>query len=265
MNSLVGYGVSSESDSEGEVDDIKNGNAGSRREVGEEAAPITKTRNFLLESGSASSESDSESEPEEEDTEPSPSPPRPPPVAAPAASTPPCRSTLPAPSFSSLTPSKLPPPPLDACSDSSVFANPFKAQADQKLSALQKHVPLTMHAKPSQIGGKRMCVAYRKDGRCRFGIKCKFAHDSDLQTSVVPSDVRPSVGAETPVSAQVDSHAGGSFGVGSHSLHQETEEEETEGKQGKKRRVGLSNTLIPPKRAMKQYAMQRDKGRLSMP
>uniref|UniRef100_UPI003AB0FCED uncharacterized protein n=1 Tax=Centroberyx gerrardi TaxID=166262 RepID=UPI003AB0FCED len=259
MNSLVGYGVSSESDSEGDVDDVNNGKVGSGRELGDGAAAAKKTRNFLLESGSASSESGSESEAEEEDTEPSPPPPRPPaaaraPAAAPAA---PCRPTLPAPSLSSLTPNKLPPPPLGACSGSSVFANPFKAQADQKLSALQKHVPLTMHAKPSQIGGKSMCVAYRKDGRCRFGIKCKFAHDSDLQTSVTPSDFHPAAGDEMP--AQVDSHAGGS-GI----PHQETEEGETEGQQGKKRRVGLSNTLIPPKRAMKQYATQRNRERLNM-
>ncbi|XP_029909033.1 uncharacterized protein LOC115360320 [Myripristis murdjan] len=265
MNSLVGYGVSSESDSEGDVDDVNNDKTGSRREVSEEAAATSKTRNFLLESGSASSESGSESEPEEEDTQPSPPPPpHPPPAAATTASSAPCRPTLPAPSLSALNPSKLPPPTLEACSDSSVFANPFKAQADQKLSALQKHVPLTMQAKPSQIGGKRMCVAYRKDGRCRFGIKCKFAHDSDLQTSVIPGDIRPSLGTETPVSAQVDSHAGGSFSGGSHRFHEEAEEEETEGQQGRKRRAGLSNTLIPPKRAMKQYVTQRDKERLSM-
>ncbi|XP_067440772.1 uncharacterized protein si:ch211-113e8.11 [Thunnus thynnus] len=249
MNSLVGYGVSSESDSDGDVEDVNNGGARFGKDVGNETTAVKKTRNFLLESGSASSES----EQEEEDSEPSSSPPpQQHPAKAPTAA---CQPTLPAPSLGSLTPNKLPPPPLNACSDSSVFANPFKAQADQKLSALQKHVPLTMQAKPSQIGGKRMCVSYRKDGRCRFGIKCKFAHDSDLQTAVTPSDCHPPVSDEAPASAQVETHASGS---------QETEEEESEGQQVKKRRVGLSNTLIPPKRAMKQFAMQRDRERINM-
>ncbi|XP_018551233.1 uncharacterized protein si:ch211-113e8.11 [Lates calcarifer] len=250
MNSLVGYGVSSESDSDG---DVNTGGAGSVEEVCDEATAVRKTRNFLLESGSASSDS----EPEEEDPEASPpSPPHPLTSAA-------CQPTLPAPSLGSLTHNKLPPPPLDASSDSSVFANPFKAQADQKLSALQKHVPLTMQAKPSQIGGKRMCVSYRKDGRCRFGIKCKFAHDSDLQTPVTPTDCHPTVSDEAPVSEHVEPQAGSGScgGAGSQSL---TEEEESAGQQVKKRRVGLSNTLIPPKRAMKQYAMHRDKERLNM-
>ncbi|XP_047435146.1 uncharacterized protein si:ch211-113e8.11 [Mugil cephalus] len=251
MNSLVGYGVSSDSDSDG---DVNKGRAGSVKEVSDGAAAARKSRNFLLESGSASSDSESESEPGDEDPEPVvPPPTRPHSSASSAASHP----VLPAPSLGS----KLPSPPLVASSDSSVFANPFKAQAEQKLSALQKHVPLTMQAKPSQIGGKRMCVSYRKDGRCRFGIKCKFAHDSDLQTPVIPGPCHPPESEETSAPAKA---GGSSSGGGSQNLRQDTKEEESEGQQMKKRRVGLSNTLIPPKRAMKQYAILRDRERLHM-
>ncbi|KAM7419244.1 hypothetical protein PAMA_016382 [Pampus argenteus] len=244
MNSLVGYGVSSESDTDGDVDSdgVRSG-----KDVINESTDVKKSRNFLLESCSASSES----EPEKEDPEPYSSP-SPPPQHPPSAAR---QHTLPAPSLGSLTSNKLPPPPLNACSDSSVFANPFKAQADQKLSALQKHVPLTMQAKPSQIGGKRICVSYRKDGRCRFGIKCKFAHDSDLQTAVIPTDCHPPVSDEAPASGQFETRAGGS---------QETEKDESEGQKIRKRRVGLSNTLIPPKRAMKHFAMQRGRERINM-
>lgn len=203
---------------------------------------MKKTRNFLLESGSASSES----EPEDEDPESSPA------AAArvPAASV--ARSLkLPTPS---LTSKKLPSPSLNASSHSSVFANPFKAQADQKLSALQKHVPLTMQAKPAQIGGKRICLSYRKDGRCRFGIKCKFAHDSDLQTPGIPADFHPPASEETP-------EAGGGTSDG---RSREIKEEEAEGQPVKKKRVGLSDSLIPPKRAMKQFTKQRDRERANM-
>ncbi|XP_034067579.1 uncharacterized protein si:ch211-113e8.11 [Gymnodraco acuticeps] len=239
MNSLVGYGVSSESDSEGE-EDVNNGAVGSVKKLCDEASSGRKTRNFMLESVSASSES----EPEEDYPSSSPHPQKPAPPPA-------CHPTLPAPSLDSITSNKLPPPPLHTCSGSSVFTNPFKAQADQKLSALQKHVPLTMQAKPSQIGGKRMCVAYRKNGRCRFGIKCKFAHDSDLQSL---TDLP--VSEETPDQEEALASGSGS--------QKETKEEESAGQQGKKRRVGLSNTLIPPKRAMKQYAIQRNKEQLHM-
>lgn len=228
--------------------------------MGGEASAVKRIRNFLLEPGSASSESDSEPEPVEDDQEPSSSPPH---LQTPASSAA-CQPTLPAPHLGSLTSNKLPPPSLNTCSDSSVFANPFKAQADQRLSALQKHVPLTMQSKPSHIGGKRMCVSYRKDGRCRFGIKCKFAHDSDLQTPVTPAYCNQPVSDEPPVSDPVESHAGGSCGGGSQIPQKETKEEESGGQQVKKRRVGLSNTLIPPKRALKQYAMQRDRKQINM-
>lgn len=241
MNSLVGYGVSSDSDGDG--DDVG--------ELDGEASAVKKTRNFLLESGSTSSES----EPEDGDPEPSSSPPLPRKLGSSAAH-------RPAPPPGSLACHKLPPPALNTSSDSGVFANPFKAQADRKLSALQKHVPLTMQPKPSQIGGRKVCVSYRKNGRCRFGIKCKFAHDSDLQTL---ADGHASAAEETPGSGQAEARAGGSRGRGSQNPRQKKEESSSSGgQQMKRRKVGLSNTLIPPKRAMKQYATQRGREQLNM-
>ncbi|KAK6324978.1 hypothetical protein J4Q44_G00043200 [Coregonus suidteri] len=257
MNSLVGYGVSSDSDSDGE-----DGNNRKTESV-VDGATEKKGRNFLLESASTSSESDCDSNPEEDGDPVSQLQPKRPP---PACMAPPSESRtplLPAPP-SSLS-HKLPPPPLGASSKSGVFANPFKAQADQKLNVLQKHVPLTLQARPSQIGGKRMCVAYRKDGRCRFGIKCKFAHDSDLQSSIIPNDYDPPVG-DAPGSDQADPNAGGSSYTGRQNFHhnQRGDPEEEEGQQSRKRRVGLSNTLVPPKRAMKNYAMQRKREQVNL-
>lgn len=231
MNALVGYGVSSESDSDGESSD-EHSKLGSTQDVCDDDKPVKKCRNFLLEADSGSSDSE---ELEEER-----------PAAFTTRDAP--RGSLPSPSLSPKM-NKLPPPSLQACSDTSVFSNPFKAQADQKLSALQKHVPLTEQARPSHIGGRRVCVSYRKDGRCRFGIKCKYAHDSDLQTSP-PFDSHLNAGKEV--------HTGVCGAQGTHSSQHDSEEKPEE-QQSKKRRVGLSNTLIPPKRAMKQYAMQREK------
>lgn len=100
-----------------------------------------------------------------------------------------------------------------------------------------------------------MCAKYRKDGRCRFGIKCKFAHDSDLQTPAATIDCHLPLTGETSVSDQARSSTDLRDG-GSRNRKQEAE---SGGQQLKKKRPGLSNTLIPPKRVMKQYAMQKDK------
>lgn len=213
-----------------------------------ESSSTTKTRNFLLEPDSGSSDSDCESDTEELSSSSQLS-------QIPSAPSAAGQPTLPAPFMGSVTPNKLPPPLLNTHSDSSVFTNPFKAQADQKLSALQKHVPLTMQSRPSQIGGKRICVLYRKDGKCRFGINCKFAHDSDLQTPGPPTQMHVSLCEETDQIVSVK---------GSQNLQQEKKEDDSGGLV-KKRRVGLSNSLIPPKRAMKQYTLQRNREQVNMP
>lgn len=227
MNSLVGYGLSSESE-----DEEKEHSPKESFKKTECTVDKTKSHNFLLESESLSSES--ESGPENEDQEE-------PPAADRFFSEP-----LPTPSVRPRT-HKLPPPPLGGSSSggaltgSSVFANPFKELAEERLNVLQKHVPLTLQARPTQIGGKRICVAYRKNGRCRFGSGCKFAHDSDLQSNlVVTSDSGPkdnvavSHNHVSPASCEEDG--------------------EKESEQRKKRRVGVNDSLIPPKRALKQYA-----------
>lgn len=197
-----------------------------------------KSHNFLLESGSASSESDSESDPDEEQEEERAS------LSVASSSEHPL-----SPSVSSAS-NKLPSPALGGfCvpAGSSVFANPFKERAEQKLNVLQKHVPLTAQAQPSHIGGKRVCVAYRKNGRCRFGIRCKFAHDSDLQQNMAEPTDSDSNNSATDTPACRES-----------AVEREREDGEENQSRKKKNRVGVSDSLIPPKRALKQYAMQRD-------
>lgn len=236
MNSLVGYGVSSESEDEERGEDNR-----SESFKKPDAVKENKSRNFLLESESPSSESESGPENEDEGEEIAHSSPEP-----------------------LLTPSvrphthKLPPPPLGgsgsggALTGSSVFANPFKDMANERLNVLQKHVPLTLQARPTQIGGKRICVAYRKDGRCRFGSSCKFAHDSDLQSNrVVTSDSEPKDNATTTVAETQDDS------LASCDVDKETGDDDNT--ERKKRRIGVKDSLIPPKRALKLYA------RLSQP
>lgn len=198
---------------------------------------VNKGRNFLLESESPSSESESGPENEDEGEEIAHSSPEP----------------LLTPSIRPST-HKLPPPPLGgsgsggALTVSSVFANPFKDMANERLNVLQKHVPLTLQARPTQIDGKRICVAYRKDGRCRFGSSCKFAHDSDLQSNrVVTSDSEPKDNAPATVDGTQDDS------LASCDVDKKTDGD-TNTEQRKKKRIGVNDSLIPPKRALKLYA-----------
>ncbi|KAL4640601.1 hypothetical protein GN956_G12442 [Arapaima gigas] len=224
MEGLLGYGTSSDSDEEQDGDQSIQGENASGGDCG---AEVKKVRNFLLESGSESSESDSASDSDSQTApdvlEKS--------VLSPCGSPPPCVGR------------RLPPPPSAVLSGSSVFTNPFREQAVERLSVLQKHVPLTLEARPSQIGGRKMCVSYRRDSRCRFGSSCKFAHDSDLQSPAPSGSSAPSphsLPSSCTSTAQQDS-AGPQEGS------------------GRKRRVGVSDSLTPPKKALRQYDLQRKK------
>lgn len=61
-----------------------------------------------------------------------------------------------------------------------VFNNPFLEAEKLELNKLQKHVKMVESEDHLiQKNGRKICWNNRK-GRCRFGNKCKYAHDSDL-------------------------------------------------------------------------------------
>lgn len=61
-----------------------------------------------------------------------------------------------------------------------VFSNPFLEAEKLEIDKLQKHVKMVDSENHLlQKNGRKICWNNRK-GRCRFGNKCKYAHDSDL-------------------------------------------------------------------------------------
>jgi len=70
--------------------------------------------------------------------------------------------------------------------EKSVFVNPYVAADNAKEALLEKHVKM-ISTDVRTVNGKKICWNYRMK-KCRFGHKCKFAHDSDLQVPV-PSDI----------------------------------------------------------------------------
>lgn len=119
---------------------------------------------------------------------------------------------------------KLPAPKFKeiGIANESVFRNPYLEAERAKSAVLEKHVKM-VPAKDyvTKVNGKNICWMNRK-GRCRFGNKCKFAHDSEL------------------------------FNDPKHINEGETNEESHNLKK-KKRRPGLSQTLIPGKKVLKIF------------
>jgi len=129
----------------------------------------------------------------------------------------------------------------------SVFSNPFRDKEDKKKAILEQHVNMTKRQEEMKmIDGKKVCWMYRK-GRCRQGSRCQFAHDTDVKTDKVRevkydaesqiSNDKSAKGAAPPIKVQTMNEE--------TSLIQEEEESVV-----RKKRPGLSQGLVPSKKAM---------------
>lgn len=121
--------------------------------------------------------------------------------------------------------------------ESSVFYNPFKAEEKKKLDLLEKHVQLSNVTTPPKRN-KRICYKFQK-GKCRFGDKCRFAHNVTVKTNAQDNQ-----DADNQLQA-------------SHETSLFEEDQNIQTIKPKKRKVGVSDSLIPPKRAMKAFYEQK--------
>jgi len=140
--------------------------------------------------------------------------------------------------------------------ENSVFKNPFRIKEDQKKAVLERHVEMTVkHEDQRTIDGKKVCWMFRK-GRCRFGSKCTFAHDSDVKQ-------KPELTGTTTADSEKNRQNSAATGANlvqpnaNHSAHMfendelDNSEAVIECNKAKKKRPGLSNGIVPSKKAMK--------------
>ncbi|XP_039452264.1 uncharacterized protein LOC120431188 [Culex pipiens pallens] len=127
-----------------------------------------------------------------------------------------------------------------------VFSNPFREAEDAKIASLEKHVKMVDPEHKTGDQKRKVCWSYRK-GRCRFGSKCSFAHDSDL---ILKKELHGVI----PEEAGEDAAAGTSVETTNFSRKQGTNA-------NKKKRPGLSRELVPPKKVLKMYHREKYNGK----
>ena len=143
--------------------------------------------------------------------------------------------------------------------ESSVFSNTFRAREDKKEAILTQHVGVTVKPESgTMFNGKKVCYTFRK-GRCRHGHKCKFAHDNDVSSAVSENLYSAKYDEEAQISS--DKATSRTLApvpmVGSQGVAEEARggpEADMSGatiSSGKKKRPGLSDGLVPSKKAMK--------------
>ncbi|XP_044015065.1 uncharacterized protein LOC122857126 isoform X2 [Aphidius gifuensis] len=132
----------------------------------------------------------------------------------------------------------------------SVFLNPFSEAEKAKSAILEKHVKMTPTLDDTKmINGRKICWNYRK-GRCRYGHKCTFAHDSDLHRSV--ADLETIRNTEETVICQT--HFNNQ--INNHHDDDEIYQENNQIIKKNKKRPGLSQNLVPGKKVIKMYKAQ---------
>uniref|UniRef100_A0A182RDL2 C3H1-type domain-containing protein n=1 Tax=Anopheles funestus TaxID=62324 RepID=A0A182RDL2_ANOFN len=122
----------------------------------------------------------------------------------------------------------------------SVFSNPFREAEEAKLASLEKHVKMVDPEANAAEQKRKVCWSYKK-GRCRFGSKCNFAHDSDL---ILRKELPTEGGSENDEQDAATNNA-------------DTESATIMVKKpfppDRKKRPGLSRDLVPPRKVLKMY------------
>lgn len=128
----------------------------------------------------------------------------------------------------------------------SVFINPYIQAEHQKQAILEKHVKMVeTRDNVKVINGKKICWNYRK-GKCRFGHNCMYAHDSDLQKSAEQLE------AENQLQETILCQNQKLPQPSAQELKQ-IQCEAVLNQNNKRKRVGLTQGLVPGKKVMKEY------------
>ena len=177
--------------------------------------------------------------------------------------------------------------------EGSVFVNPFEKAEQAKQSILEKHVKMVEN---QHVTGKKVkiCFKFRK-GRCPFGKNCKYSHDVDSNLALpyqseesaeasdepnsgknqnrqfqnVPPPPKPMGFMGTIGTLNAGPRKGQTTSRRSYSQYrQQLQDKEAEADDDnymssmkKKKRCGVAQSLVPPKKAMSALTKQRTEER----
>ncbi|XP_012558593.1 uncharacterized protein LOC105845403 [Hydra vulgaris] len=159
--------------------------------------------------------------------------------------------------------------------NNSVYMNPYLKAEEESLSKLSKHRPL-VDIKPEVKKEKhfskkknklKLCAYFFKHGTCKFADQCKFLHSlqNNLETEKNKASFpEASLSKETTVSKKSIERSSKIKNIAfleNAELAKVTNISETDDsiwenkKIHTKKRVGLTDNIVPPKKALKAYKM----------
>lgn len=147
--------------------------------------------------------------------------------------------------------------------NASVFINPFEKEEQTKNKILEKHVRLT-EAAPQKPANKPICWKFKK-GKCHLGKNCRFFHDRDTLNSddgtVAESNKRQSTGDREGFKRSTYHPAAYSDAMRNPLNAEPIDDDNYMASVKKKKRVGINDALMPPKKAYDSLMKMRQKER----
>ncbi|KAK0068801.1 hypothetical protein Bpfe_001764 [Biomphalaria pfeifferi] len=141
----------------------------------------------------------------------------------------------------------------------SVFKNPFQEAEQAKNQILERHVKLTQAA-PRKPAHQPVCWKFKK-GKCHMGKNCRFFHDPEIRT--IPDSDHSPTDTQNSTSHTISVYHPSAFAL-SDSKRSAVEEEDDDSYMGsmkKKKRYGVTDNMLPPKKALESLQRQREKER----
>ncbi len=147
----------------------------------------------------------------------------------------------------------------------SVFINPYAKAEEAKNSILEKHVKMTTFkevdsktARHNKKLKKKICYQFLK-GNCRHGKKCKYNHD---MAAKVPEDSSSGGGGANEiwpdnVPDNRNLHYGSQSWQEPVENYDQKDDDSYMAEARRKKRFGVTDTMAPPKKAMKFLDQQR--------
>ena len=148
-----------------------------------------------------------------------------------------------------------------------VFVNPFAEAEQAKFQILEKHVKLTAAA-PKKPAHQPVCWKFKK-GKCHMGKNCRFFHDMESQRIESEEDSTAETNGTLPLSSahpagpdRLNYHPAAYFDARRRPLPPDPQDEDHYmSGLPKKKRYGVSDNLLPPKKAFESLQRQRAKER----
>ncbi|XP_059163214.1 thioredoxin domain-containing protein 2-like [Physella acuta] len=145
----------------------------------------------------------------------------------------------------------------------SVFMNPFEEAEQAKNQILEKHVKLTQAA-PKKPAHQPICWKFKK-GKCHLGKNCRFFHDMENRSleenrTAAAASLQAAVNAEMP--PRPTYHPAAYVDARRRPMEAEPEDDDNYmANMKKKKRYGVADNLVPPKKAFESLQRQREKER----